>query len=612
MIADICARLDGLPLAIELAAARTRAFPIAQIAARLNDRFRLLTGGSRTALPRQQTLRAVVDWSYELLFDDEQRVFERLSVFPGGCDLATAEAVCADETLAAADLADHLHALVDKSLVVAVPRGRRAAVHPAADARPVRPGAARPSGATPCASATRWPQHFARLCSQSAAAFTGDRQRAWLTAIDQEHDNLRAALDWAVANDDAETALMIAGGAALAALADRHGGRGPALARRRLRLRGRGGRAHPGAGADRPRPPRLPRRRARAQRRRPGDRARDLRAPRRRRVDGAGALVLRRAGRRPRRPRRGPPPPAGRPRLLRRVARRPVRGRGPVVLAGEAGDPGRRPRRGRAPLPSRHRGLRAARPAGHELDVPRHGRRLRRAGRRLPRRHQDARGRHRDQRVAARRLHRLAPGPPRMGAAPRRPAGAGRGGLPAGARLGPPGAAHHGDLPGPGRAGRRCTGSTGATTRPSRPPPRRWSSTGPAGSAGSGTASTPRPTCRPPPPCAARCSPPSPPSGTSRSGRRPCSGRPSACASDAGRRGPGVPARRRRAGPGVGDRGARLEALPRRVRARAARATRRPRAPEPGVQRQRGRQISALLDGAGVPALGGARSRRIP
>ena len=87
-IGEICARLDGLPLAIELAAARTRAFPSQQVLSRLNDRFRLLTGGSRTALPRQQTLRAVVDWSYDLLFDDEQRVFERLSVFPGGCDLA--------------------------------------------------------------------------------------------------------------------------------------------------------------------------------------------------------------------------------------------------------------------------------------------------------------------------------------------------------------------------------------------------------------------------------------------------------------------------------------------------------------------------------------------
>ena len=124
------------------AAARTRAFPIAQIASRLNDRFRLLTGGSRTALPRQQTLRAVVDWSYELLFDDEQRVFERLSVFPGGCDLATAEVVCADDVIAAADLADHLHALVDKSLVVAVPSGDATAVHATPDARAIRQGEA--------------------------------------------------------------------------------------------------------------------------------------------------------------------------------------------------------------------------------------------------------------------------------------------------------------------------------------------------------------------------------------------------------------------------------------------------------------------------------------
>ena len=142
VIADICTRLDGLPLAIELAAARTRAFPITQISARLNDRFRLLTGGSRTALPRQQTLRAVVDWSYELLFDDEQRVFERLSVFPGGCDLATAEAVCADD-----DDRGGRRRRSSPRPRRQVPGGRRsggrrAAVHPAPDARPVRPGAA--------------------------------------------------------------------------------------------------------------------------------------------------------------------------------------------------------------------------------------------------------------------------------------------------------------------------------------------------------------------------------------------------------------------------------------------------------------------------------------
>ncbi len=213
VVAEICTRLDGLPLAIELAAARARAFPLAQIASRLSDRFRLLTGGARTALPRQQTLRAVVDWSYELLFDQEQRAFERLSVFPGGCDLATAEAVCADDALDASELEDLIHALVEKSLVIALPHGAsvrftllqtlaqygRERLAERGDAFAVRNAMAR---------------HFARLCSASAAAYIGDGQRVWLTAIDQEHDNLRAALDWAVDNDDAETALMIAGGTA--------------------------------------------------------------------------------------------------------------------------------------------------------------------------------------------------------------------------------------------------------------------------------------------------------------------------------------------------------------------------------------------------------------
>ncbi|MGZ4672873.1 MAG: BTAD domain-containing putative transcriptional regulator [Ilumatobacteraceae bacterium] len=211
VVSDICVRLDGLPLAIELAAARTRAFPIQQISSRLNDRFRLLTGGSRTALPRQQTLRAVVDWSYELLFDDEQRVFERLSVFLGGCDLATAEAVCADESLDAADLADIIQTLVDKSLVIAVPQGDelrftqlqtlaqygREKLAERGDAERIRDAMA---------------AHYYRLCARSAAAYVGDDQRAWLMAVDREQDNLRGALEWAVANDDAETALTIAGG----------------------------------------------------------------------------------------------------------------------------------------------------------------------------------------------------------------------------------------------------------------------------------------------------------------------------------------------------------------------------------------------------------------
>lgn len=97
VIDDICRRLDGLPLAVELAAARVRSLTLATLAERLDDRFRLLTVGARTALPRQQTLRAVVDWSYDLLFEDERRLFARLSVFVGGCGLDAAEAVCADD-----------------------------------------------------------------------------------------------------------------------------------------------------------------------------------------------------------------------------------------------------------------------------------------------------------------------------------------------------------------------------------------------------------------------------------------------------------------------------------------------------------------------------------
>ncbi len=214
-ISEICARLDGLPLAIELAAARARAFPAHQILSRLNDRFRLLTGGSRTALPRQQTLQAVVDWSYDLLFDDEQRVFTRLSVFPGGCDLATAEAVCADGELGAVEVADVIQALVDKSLVNAasgvsdvrftqlqtLAQYGRAKLAERGEAGRIRDEMAA------C---------FARLCAQSAAAYIGEQQGPWLIAIAREQDNLRAALEWAVANDDAETALTIAGGASWA------------------------------------------------------------------------------------------------------------------------------------------------------------------------------------------------------------------------------------------------------------------------------------------------------------------------------------------------------------------------------------------------------------
>src|SRR5205823_933603 len=118
--------LDGIPLAIELAAARVRALPVEQIAARLNDRFRLLTGGSRTALPRQQTLRALIDWSYDLLSPPERVLLRRLSVFAGGWDLEAAEAVvcgeagdaCTGDGIEAWEVLDLLTSLVDKSLLL--------------------------------------------------------------------------------------------------------------------------------------------------------------------------------------------------------------------------------------------------------------------------------------------------------------------------------------------------------------------------------------------------------------------------------------------------------------------------------------------------------------
>ena len=118
-IGGICARLDGIPLALELAAGRLSTMAVAELAARLDQRFRLLTGGSRTAMPRQQTLRATVEWSYSLLTPEEQMLFARLSVFVGGFTLEGAEAVGAGEAIAAEAVLDLLARLVDKSLVQA-------------------------------------------------------------------------------------------------------------------------------------------------------------------------------------------------------------------------------------------------------------------------------------------------------------------------------------------------------------------------------------------------------------------------------------------------------------------------------------------------------------
>ena len=132
-VAELCARLEGIPLALELAAARMRSMSIQDINKRLNDRFKLLTGGGRVLLERQQTLRALVAWSYDLLSETEQRLLERLSVFVGGFDLEAAETVCGADPLAPEDVLDLLTSLVEKSLVMVDELRKRDALPAAGD-----------------------------------------------------------------------------------------------------------------------------------------------------------------------------------------------------------------------------------------------------------------------------------------------------------------------------------------------------------------------------------------------------------------------------------------------------------------------------------------------
>ena len=211
VVEDVCTRLDGLPLAIELAAARVRVIPVQQLADRLDDRFRLLTGGARTALPRQQTLRAVVEWSYDLLFDDERRVFELLSVFAGGCSLEAAEAVCAGDQIEAEDVADLLAHLVDKSLVVADHTGGQARFHLLQTLALF--GRERLAASKAANEARdRHAAHYLALAERGTAAFRGEDQAAWLEEIAPESDNLRGALAWFIDQQDAEAAHRLVGG----------------------------------------------------------------------------------------------------------------------------------------------------------------------------------------------------------------------------------------------------------------------------------------------------------------------------------------------------------------------------------------------------------------
>lgn len=210
-VAKICHHLDGIPLAIELAAARMRALGIAQIAARLDDRFNLLTVGSRTALPQHQTLRATIDWSYELLSLAERTMLGRLSVFVHGWTLAAAEEVCGgDEAIQKAQVLDLLTRLVDKSLAIVEEREKGVRYHLLETIRQY----AREKLAEQEAPERIRQRHlhfFVRLAEAAESKLCSAEQIIWLDQLESEHDNLRAALEWSLKHGETEMSLRLAG-----------------------------------------------------------------------------------------------------------------------------------------------------------------------------------------------------------------------------------------------------------------------------------------------------------------------------------------------------------------------------------------------------------------
>jgi predicted ATPase len=192
-VARVCRRLDGIPLAIELAAARVRSLPVEQIEARLDDRFRLLTGGSRTALPRHQTLRALIDWSYDYLAEKEQRLLRRVSVFAGGWSLEAAEKVCGNEEIEEWEMLDLLTALVDKSLVIYEERRGDVRYRLLDTVRQYAVDRRTESGESGRYTILHR-NYFLALAELSREKLRGPEQAAWLDRMESEHDNLRQAL----------------------------------------------------------------------------------------------------------------------------------------------------------------------------------------------------------------------------------------------------------------------------------------------------------------------------------------------------------------------------------------------------------------------------------
>src|SRR5215212_1423649 len=192
-VAQVCYRLDGIPLAIELAAARIRVLSVGQISSRLDDSFRLLTGGGRSALDHHRTLRTAMDWSHELLSEEEKALFGRLSVFAGGFVLEAAEAVCAGDGLEGGEVLDLLASLVDKSLVLFEERARETRYRLLETVRQYAAEQLEESGAE-TEVRRRQADFFVGLAERAAPELKGHEQVAWLGCLETEHDNLRTAM----------------------------------------------------------------------------------------------------------------------------------------------------------------------------------------------------------------------------------------------------------------------------------------------------------------------------------------------------------------------------------------------------------------------------------
>jgi predicted ATPase/DNA-binding CsgD family transcriptional regulator len=206
-ITRICSRLDGIPLAIELAAARLTVLSLAQIDQRLNDRFRLLTEGYRTELPRQQTLRAAVDWSFDLLSEKEQTLFRRLAVFAGGWTIESAEAVGADDSVQPEDILDLLSSLVDKSLVLVDQQSADVRYWLLETLREYGRGKLRAAGEE-TTTRRRHRDFYVDVARHAEPMLHRHEQVTWFERLDREHDNLRAVLAWCQAHVEDHTTLV--------------------------------------------------------------------------------------------------------------------------------------------------------------------------------------------------------------------------------------------------------------------------------------------------------------------------------------------------------------------------------------------------------------------